>query len=121
MYEKRDRKPFTFEEMQDLENYAKSDLSCASIARYMKRGTSSIVHHYKLRGGRENYTAHNAKKMADEGKERTIEKRLKTTITKRGGGKTNKEEIQSIKMQLEIIFDLIKELREKINDYPIKL
>ena len=107
----------TFEERQKIESLNKNGLSCHQIAREIGRSKNAIATEFRRNGGREHYSAKKGQQRTDDlrkkrSEQMKIDSRVLVNIQKAQLGKR----IANIEMQIEILFDLFKELREFYDD-----
>ncbi len=98
-------------EREFLEEQLKKDVAISKISFLMGRSLSTIAAEIRKGGGRENYSAQlSHKKYTDNAAVRNgnISKGMKERHDKLGDSQS---EITSLKMQIDILFDMIKELR----------
>jgi IS30 family transposase len=86
-------------------------MSVKRIAYALKRASTTIYHEISRNGGKDVYRADEAhKRYMEQG---TIRKELTGINLKKNHSQTTQMEISSLKMQVEILFEMIKDLREK--------
>jgi IS30 family transposase len=102
----------TFSERKEIEKYNKKGWSCQEIAIHIGRSKNAVVTDIRRAGGALFYTAKGAQNIADATK---AEKYRKLSERNKGNKITfkMKERIENLEMQVEILYDTIKEL---IND-----
>ena len=104
-------KPLTFQEREMIEKYLKENKACNEIARILNRSGNCISTETRI-CGRSNYNAVEAQKRRDD-----IVKKRAHDLSIRNSGKKNymniKQRIDNLEMQIEILFETIKQLRIK--------
>jgi len=102
-------KRLRFDERQKIESLVQKGYSCSEISRRIGRSKNAIVVEIKLNGGPLEYTALKGQNRANKKQVEKKEKLHKHNI----GNQTTfrfKQRIESLEMQLEILFDTVKEL-----------
>ncbi len=104
-----------YEERKLIQKYINQGFSCSQIAGKIGRGKNSIVVEVRRSGGQDKYCAKNAQKLCDE--------RLAAKYEKMKGKKGNLpnypnnveiyEKLKKFEMQMDIIYDTLKELLKK--------
>ncbi len=105
--------PLTFEERMLIENYISQGYSLTQISKKLSRGANTIVTEVRKNGGRDNYKPLEAHKRN--------ELVLKTANEIRSIEQKNKvnpyvkisDRVDFLEMQIEILVDSIKQLREQ--------
>lgn len=112
--EKRPHKstPLSLRERQFIEKQIKKNISLSSIGVMLKRGKNTVITEVRRYGGRDKYNANNAHKLAQE----KNEERIKKTTNSLKKSSFNpyislSEKIKILEMQIEILFDTIKEMK----------
>ncbi len=104
-------KVLTLNERKKIEKLIKKGLSCGQIAKEINRSKNGIVVEVR-RGGKEKYNAISAQKEANERhKKHGIKKGI--TLRKKQPVFQMKQRIESLEMQMELLYDKVKELMNK--------
>ena len=118
------RAPYlTFKERELIEKYSKEGKSGGEIARLLNRGRTTINREIRL-NGYEDYTAKKAQERHEtvkkEGKERVSQK-LKGTHTPHTYTtmRKNRQRIDELEMQIDILCETIKELKDDKKVYNV--
>lgn len=114
--------PLEFSERQQLQILIATDKSLSKIAQLLVRGKNSIIVEVRRNGGRDVYNAAQAQKQADlrvlQRNKKTGETFNKMPLPLRSNAalwddlKQQRTEIENLKMQLEILVDTIKQVKE---------
>lgn len=105
-------KRLTLEERKIIEKYSKEAISGRDIARIINRGDSVVNFEFQRAGGRENYNALEAQKTADE---RFIKRINRVTEYQRNLRTSIEEKIFNLEMQIEILTETIRRMRNATN------
>lgn len=101
--------PFSFEERQQIEALLKTPISISEISRRIGRSKNGVIEEVRKNGGRAVYNA----QEAQNGYHYRNMLRIQNMRDQIPGIKTIslKEEIEVLKMQLDIALDLLKQQR----------
>jgi len=105
--------PLNFKERMILERYAPTSESCRAISLILKRGKNTVVTEYRRTGGRQNYTAEIGQKYADDQRSFRSEHLSKLNAGQETPYISMRRKMEDLEMQIEILCDTIKQLREK--------
>ena len=106
---KKGNKPITFEERKEIQKLLSKGLSCSEISRYINRSKNGVVTEVRRGGGKDSYLAKKSQKEADLKNSIRCEKLKKINV----GNKIQyymKQRIENLEMQVEILYDTIKEI-----------
>jgi IS30 family transposase len=102
----------TLDERKVIHKLINEGISLSQIAIKLKRGKNTVIHEVRINGGRHLYDAIQAQKASDK---RLVDKANKTAATCDSLHAEKKEKentrIANIEMQIEILIDVVKELR----------
>lgn len=105
-------KRFTLEEREIIEELIKSGKSITGISVFLKRSKNGLSSELNKNGGRVNYNAKNAHERHLKTKyikHQKLSKKFEGKIFESNGLISR---IENIEMQIEIILDLVKELKK---------
>lgn len=99
----------TIKERKVIEEFSKKGFSFHAIAKEVKRGTSTIRREIKKNGGKENYNAEEAQKYFSSYLDKKVlygqEGKMSEYI------QDIEKRLDAFEMQLEIIFEMLKEIK----------
>lgn len=105
--------PLNIKERQVIEKFIHENYSCLKISKIIGRGKNSIVTEIRRNGGKELYNAEEAQHRSDQVQ---AEKKQKTMEALKKSGFNPyisiKQKIEFLEMQIEILIDAIKKLKE---------
>lgn len=101
-------KPITFEERKEIERLLKTGMSISTISQSIGRSKNVGVVEVRRSGGRENYTALEAQRLAGERKDRMMRKATETCLKNLSNPYTNLfKRMEAIEMHMDIIMSII--------------
>lgn len=103
--------PLTYEERKSIQKFVREGLSCCQIAKSINRSKNAIVVEVR-RGGKELYNAKKAQEDADKRRKKQTT-RIKNTLKKKQPMFQMKKRIESLEMQMELLYEKVKELLNK--------
>lgn len=106
------KKPLTFHERQLIEKHLKRGHSISETARRISRSKTGVTYEVRRAGGIDKYNAINAQEIVDTN---IILKSQKLKFLNQGNQVSfkMKQRIENLEMQVEILLDTIKELKNK--------
>lgn len=116
---KGNRYPLLLEERKVIERMLKTTMPATRIARGLNRPSTTVVKEIARNGGRTKYSAEKAQERADQLEFKKCERMARMSKERYAPEQSHKPmesdletKIRNIEMQIEIMFDLIKELKE---------
>lgn len=110
---KKVKKRLTLDERLCIEACLRQGYSCGDIAQLLGRWQAGIAREVKANGGRDVYSAHTAQYRTNEliKQAAIIRQNRIGQDPKSGGYQSFRQRIESLEMQVEILMDQIKELK----------
>jgi IS30 family transposase len=107
---------FTLNERKQIEALLKKQLPGAEIAREINRSKNGVNTEIRLNGGRVNYSAEKAFDNSEKVQKEKIRKQTEFLRKTLNPYKKLSERIENLEMQIEILIDTIKELKNDKKD-----
>jgi IS30 family transposase len=104
---------FTLAERKKIERFLKMRFSCGAIAKELGRSKNGVVSEVRRNGGKKEYNAEKAQEQAETRRTNKYKNLIEINKGKRENHPIHrmKMRIDNLEMQLEILYETIKEMK----------